>query len=136
MKARKIIYAILITCVATTSNFSSAAFYKGNDINRSQSEELALARAKIKEQCQECYEVETLVSGFLNESCHIEQTWSQSKEVMINNAMYAYLLGLKSHGAYDNVYEVIIKSAQNTVDCEDDMSWVKKTKDLSVHFLM
>jgi hypothetical protein len=136
MKANKIIPAMLIALIAATSNVASAAFHKDRDIQQAQADELALARTKMKEQCQDCYEVEALVSRFLNESCHIEQTWIQSKDVMINNAMFAYLLGLKSHGVYENVYEVTIKSAQNTVDCEDDMNWVKKTKDLTVHFLM
>ena len=137
MKIRnKIIPAILIAFVAVTSNVSSAAFNKDNDAHQSKSDELAMGRSKMKERCLDCYEIETLVSSLLNQSCHIEQTWSQSKDVMLNNAMYTYLLGLKSHGVYDNVYEVIIKSAQNTVDCKDDISWVKKTKELSVHFLM
>lgn len=135
MKTKKHIPAMLIALVAATSNFAAAEFHKDNDFH-AKAIELAIARSTVKEKCQDCYEIETTVSKLLNDSCHIEQSWSQSKEIMLHNAMYAYLLGLKSLGVYGNVFEIVLKSAQNSVDCESDVNWVKKTKDLSVYFLM
>ena len=135
MNKNKIIPAILTTFLAVTSNSAAAESLKINDA-QAEADELAGARSIVKTKCQDCFEVEIAVSNFLSDSCNTEQNWSQYKEVMLKNAMYSYLLGLKNHGVHENVYEVILKSAQNTVDCESSIDWVKKTKDLTVYFLM
>lgn len=128
MIIRKLIQTSVILLSSSVSLFSIATPIENS--------ELQTFRAKVKSSCEDCFEVEMTVSRFLNQSCHTEETVSQSKEVMINSPMYAFLLGLKSHGAYGNVYSTIIKSAENTVDCQDQFNWIKKTKDLSVYYLM
>lgn len=107
---------------------------EGNDsrIDKSQ-ESVETFRSVIRDSCVDCGIVENIVNQMRSDSCHTTINVEEIRYTMTSREMYFFLMGIKN-ATNTEVFERIVETAKNTVNCDDDKAWYIQTKNLYLAF--